>query len=70
MEEKKKQIPVFSIENLIRKYSKFRVSEDAKEELRFILEDYLREISLKAKMIAIHNKRKTIKREDIVVACD
>jgi histone H3/H4 len=70
MEDKNKikQIPIFTIENLIRKYSDFRVSHDAKIELRFILEKYLEEISLKAKKVAIHNNRQTIKRGDLFVA--
>ena len=44
-----------------------RVSEDAKEELKKILEHYLYELSLKASKISSHSGRKTINGGDLLI---
>lgn len=45
-----------------------RVSEDAKEELKKILEQYLYDLSVKASKIAGHSNRKTINAGDLLIA--
>lgn len=61
-------LPVSAIENLMKEKGAIRVSEDAKKELKKILEDYLYDLSLKASKIAVHSKRKTINGGDLLIA--
>lgn len=60
-----KKIPTLTTEKLLKKATAKRVSEKAKIELSQILIDKLSYISIKAKKMAKHAGRKTIKEEDI-----
>lgn len=61
-------IPLSALENLMKEKGAQRVSEDAKDEMRKILENYLYELSLKASKIAGHSGRKTINAGDLLIA--
>jgi len=61
-------LPLSALENLMKEKGAQRVSEDAKEELKKILENYLYELSLKASKIASHSGRKTINSGDLLIA--
>jgi len=61
-------LPLAALENLMKEKGAQRVSEDAKKELKKILENYLYELSLKASKIASHSGRKTINSGDILIA--
>lgn len=61
-------LPISALENLMKEKGAQRVSEDAKEELRKILESYLYDLSLKASKIAGHSGRKTINAGDLLIA--
>ena len=61
-------LPLSALENLMKEKGAQRVSEDAKEELKKILESYLYDLSLKASKIASHSKRKTINSGDLLIA--
>lgn len=61
-------IPLLALENLMKEKGAQRVSEDAKEELKKILENYLYDLSLKASKIAQHSGRKTINSGDLLIA--
>lgn len=63
-----KQLPILAIERLMKDKGAERISDDAKEELRKILEEYLTDISLKASKIAAHANRKTINSGDLLIA--
>ncbi|MFH1425078.1 MAG: histone family protein [archaeon] len=62
------EIPLAAIERIIKKAGAGRVSEDAKEKLRDVLEEHAVEIATKANTLALHAKRKTVKKEDILLA--
>ena len=62
------ELPLLAMENLMKKKGAARVSEDAKEELKKILENYLYDLSLKASKIAQHSGRKTINSGDLLIA--
>ena len=65
----KKILPLAAMENLLKiKANAPRVSHDAKEALRNILEDYGENIGEKAVRLANHSGRKTIKAADIQLA--
>lgn len=61
-------LPLLALENLMKEKGAKRVSEDAKEELKKILENYLYDLSLKASKIASHAGRKTINSGDLLIA--
>ena len=63
-----KNLPISAIENLMKEKGAERVSEDAKEELRKILESYLYDLSVKSSKIAGHSGRKTINAGDLYIA--
>ena len=65
---KKHALPLAAMERLMKAAGADRVSEDSKEELRDLLEDYAFEVSQKSLKFAIHAGRKTIKAEDIKLA--
>lgn len=61
-------IPLAAIENLMKDKGAKRVSDDSREELKRILEEYLYDLSLKASKIASHSGRKTINSGDLLIA--
>lgn len=62
------ELPLAAVDRIIRKGSGLRVSDSAVEELAKMLEEDGIKISLKAKTLAEHAKRKTITAEDIRLA--
>ncbi len=65
---KKKILPLAAMEKIMHSAGASRVSEDAKIALKDILEEIGERISKKAKELAIHSGRKTIKAADIKLA--
>jgi len=66
----KKLIPLAAVEKIIRQIDpKIRVSDDAKIALRDVLQEKASKISQKAWKMAVHAGRKTIKEEDVKLAC-
>ena len=61
-------IPLAAMEQLIKKHSDLRVGEDAKAELKFLLEQYAKKIAVKAAELAKHAGRRTIQGNDIKLA--
>lgn len=61
------KLPLLALERLMKAKGAERVSEDAKEELKKILEHYLYELSLKASKISSHSGRKTINGGDLLI---
>ncbi len=61
-------LPLAAMETILKNNGAQRVSQDAKEALREVLEDAAREISEKAAKIAKHTGRSTVKGEDIRIA--
>ncbi len=61
-------LPVSALENLMKAKGAERVSDDARVELKKILEEYLYDISMKASKIAVHSGRKTINSGDLLIA--
>jgi len=64
----KKILPLAAMEKLLKKCGAPRVSEDAKEALKTVLEEYGEEIGEKAVKAALHAGRKTVKAVDIKLA--
>ncbi len=62
------EIPLAPLERILKKAGAERVSEDAKEKMREVLEDYAIDLGAKANKLALHAKRKTVKKEDIELA--
>ena len=67
-QNKSSGLPLLAMEKLMKDKGASRVSEDAKEELKKILEQYLYDISLKASKISGHSGRKTINGGDLLIA--
>lgn len=65
-----RKMPLASMERVIREVGVDRVSEDAKEALRDILEEQAKDITRKAFHLSKHVNRKTILKEDIKLAID
>ena len=63
-----KILPLAAMEKLLKKCGAQRVSEDAKEAMKDILENYGEELGQKAVRIAQHSGRKTVKGSDIKLA--
>jgi DNA-binding protein len=61
-------MPLASMEALIKEAGAQRVSEDAKVEMKRIIEEYASAIAEKAIKFAGHAGRKTIKSEDLKLA--
>lgn len=64
----KKLIPLASMERILKKSGAERVADNAKIILKKIIEEIGIEISEKAKQLARHAGRKTIKSQDIKLA--
>lgn len=63
-----KIIPLAAMEKLLKKCGAERVSEDAKEAMKELLETYGEQIGEKAVRIAQHSGRKTVKGSDIKIS--
>ena len=61
-------LPAAAMEKLLKKCGANRVSEDAKEALRDVLEDFAEKVSKKAVDLAAHSGRKTVKSSDVKLA--
>ncbi|MBN1645747.1 histone family protein [Candidatus Woesearchaeota archaeon] len=65
---KQTDLPLAAMERLLRRAGADRVSEDAKEALREVLEEIAVEIGQDANDLAKHAKRTTVRAEDIKLA--
>lgn len=61
-------LPLATMEKLLKKAGAARVSEDAKDALRELLEDAAAGIGAKAIQFAQHSGRKTVKAVDVKLA--
>ena len=61
-------LPILALEILMKEKGAERVSDDAKLELKRILEEELSEIVTKAGKIAQHSGRKTVNSGDLLIA--
>lgn len=61
-------LPLAAMEKLLKKAGAARVSEDAKDALQEVLEDYAMNLGGRAIQLAGHSKRKTVKGSDIKLA--
>ena len=68
MNKDKSLLALAAMEKLLKKSGAPRVSEDAKEAMREVLEDYAEEIGEKAARIALHSGRKTVEAGDVKLA--
>jgi histone H3/H4 len=62
------QLPLASVDKLIRKAGAYRVSKDAAEELGSYLEDVATQVAQEAITLTEHAGRKTVKTEDVKLA--
>jgi len=67
--ERKRLIPLAAMEQIMKLGGAERVSEDAKVALKEVLEDYAIALTKEAVVFAEHARRKTLKAEDIRLAC-
>ena len=63
-------LPLFTFERIARKAGIKRISHDAVEELRDIIEEYGEEIARKAVRFATHANRLTVLKRDIKLAVE
>ncbi|MDP3917361.1 MAG: histone family protein [Nanoarchaeota archaeon] len=61
-------LPLAAMEKLLKEAGASRVSEDAKEALKDILEEYSKELGKKAVNFSKHSGRKTVKAADVRLA--
>jgi len=63
-----KELPTAAVENLLKAAGAKRVSEGSTKALQIILKKEITELSQKASTFSKHTGRKTLKKEDIVLA--
>lgn len=63
-----RKIPLYSMERIFKDIEDIRISEDAKLELKRYLEEYAKEISIKAIEFSKHAKRNTVLGSDVNLA--
>ena len=63
-----KILPLAAMEKLLKKCGAPRVSENAKEAMKEVLENYGEEVGTKAVKIAQHSGRQTVKAGDVKLA--
>ncbi len=63
-----KELPTTSVEKLLKAAGAKRVSEGSKKALQTILNKKITELSQKASTFSKHAGRKTIKKEDVLLA--
>jgi len=63
-----KILPLAAMEKLLKKCGAPRVSEDAKDVMKDVLQEYGEQVGQKAVKIAQHSGRKTVKGTDIKLA--
>ncbi|MBS3147830.1 histone family protein [Candidatus Woesearchaeota archaeon] len=68
MASSKRLIPLAAMEQLMKQAGAERVSDDAKTELKTLLEEYGKRLAQSAYQFALHAGRKTLKAEDIKLA--
>ncbi len=68
MAEKKGILPAAAMERLLKKSGAARVSNDAKEKMKEVLEEVADEIGQRAVRLAKHAGRKTVKGTDVYEA--
>jgi|TARA_Y100000310_G_C20684857_1_gene818328 histone H3/H4 len=61
-------LPLAAMEKLLKKSGAERVSDESKDALREILEEFADELGKKAVKFAIHSGRKTVKATDVKLA--
>jgi len=64
----KKALPLAAMEKILKRAGANRVGEDAKAQLRDLLEEHAMTIGAQATSFAKHAGRKTVKAEDITLA--
>lgn len=64
----KKALPLAAMEKILKRAGADRVGEDAKAQLRDMLEDYAMRVGAAAASYAKHASRKTVKAEDVSLA--
>lgn len=64
----KKALPLAAMEKILKRAGADRVGEDAKAQLRDMLEDYAMKVAGAAASYSKHAGRKTVKAEDIQLA--
>ena len=64
----KRLLPLAAMETLLRKAGTERVSEDAKAELKRVLEQEAKRIATRAATFCRHAGRRTVMREDVILA--
>lgn len=62
------KLPLANMERLLKEGGAERVSEDAKEALAEVLENYGLEIAKDATILSDHAGRKTVRKEDVKLA--
>lgn len=63
-----KKFPINTLKRLAKELKVGRLSKDAIEELQFFIEEYSKNVLNLAKEIMKNSKRKTLKKEDILIA--
>ena len=64
----KKALPLAAMEKIMKRAGADRVGEDAKAQLRDMLEEHAMNVGASAASFAKHAGRKTVKAEDIILA--